>query len=56
MVKPSESAICAANPTARMFLEQRFAARIATGAAIGNRYRAEPAKNTISAPAKKINT
>src|ERR1700722_15453978 len=39
-----------------MGVEQRFAARIASAAAIGSRYRADPAKNTSNAPAKKIRT
>src|SRR5580658_3686366 len=56
IAKPRESAICSANPMPSMGVEQRFAARIARGAAMGNKYRAEPAKNTISAPAKKIST
>src|ERR1700722_10008871 len=56
MVRPTDNAIWAAKPIVSMGVEQRFAARIASGAAIGNRYRADPAKNTISAPAKKIST
>src|SRR3954454_15293551 len=53
MARASASASCRTKAFIRRFSGRREA-RMATGAAIGNRYRAEPEKKIARAPAKKI--